>query len=458
MAKAKVGERLLAATSIFTAALLYSEIFLAGTNSLILSFVPSVSALTAPSLGVPVFVTMFSLELYRLQRFLPLLALLPFQLLLILKNIHSWVSSTLLLLVVPLAITHPSSIGVILGILYYLAWKEKPREAFFTGLSFIANLFAFSLLLSISEEIRAPLLILPGGLQASENEVTNAVLFYSTLFNALVHDSRFIAEIIVLLSSLTATSLVGERTFASLITPQVTLLAITPIIGSPSLADAWGIASSMGTSAMLYFAESSQIALHSRIIALVRGFTERRRVAEEDKLKIAFADLESLGETAQFLCRTLPPGRKIVILGLSYEEEKAFTEYFLDGLKCSADVILFHRIGLEGLLKLPPQTTVVLYLRFLDEKTSLTLLSKLTGYDPETVEKLVQPYKEKLTRVSRVALYFAAQEINKRIKQGLSARRAFNSVLSRVKTDLSEEFIRVLEQVSARYEVIGFAS
>ncbi len=453
---AKIRDRLLAATGTFVVSAMYSKLFLNNTGSLMLYTVPTVSALVMPSLSVPAFVLVFFLELYRLEELFLFLALLPFLLFTVLKNVHSWVSSLVLLMLTPLIVIYPQTTGVVLGMLYYLAFKEKPREAVFTGVSLVVILFAISFLFLREHQTRIPLLLLPGGFQATGNEISRAALFYSTFANRLLSDTRLLAEAIVLVSSLAAVSLFEEKNIISLVIPQIVLLSTTPIIGGLVPSDIIGLSLSVGASSLFYIVERASVSLYPRALALGNLLKKRGREKIRSDDSLLFADVVTTVKELKLLCGTLPPGRKIVILGLSGDEEKLFVKYALGGRRCAADVVFFHEIGLEKFLSLPSSETIVVYIRIPDEKTVLTMLSKLTGFDAETIRELVQPYLEKLKRVSRVTLYNLSKEIDELIKQGVSARKAFDSVMSRVEPELNEEFIQTLERIYATYEIVGF--
>ncbi|QOJ78366.1 hypothetical protein IG193_06305 [Infirmifilum lucidum] len=454
---AKIRDRLLATTSTFVVSVMYSELFLNNASSLMLYIVPAVSALVVPSLGAPIFVLIFFLELYRLEELFLLLALLPFLLFILLKNVHSWASSLVLLVLTPLIVIYPQVTGVVLGMLYYLAFKEKPREAVFTGVSLVANLFVISFLLLKEYETRIPLLLLPGGFQATGNEISRAALFYSTFANRLFSDTKLLAEAIVLVSSLAAVSLFEGKNMFSLIAPQTVLLSTTPLIGGLMPSDVVGLVLSVGTSSLFHVAEQASVSLYPRVLALRNLLKKRGREEIRSDYSVLFTDVATTARELKLLCETLPPGRKIVILGLSEDEEKLFVKHVLGGKKCAASVVFFHELGLEKLLSLPPNETIVVYIRILDEKTALSMLSKLTGFDAETIRELVQPYLEKLKRISRVTLYNLSKEIDELIKQGVSARKAFDSVMSRVEPELNEEFIQTLEKIYVTYEIVGFA-
>lgn len=458
MAAANLERRLLAAAGALVATVEYTSVFSTPTGGAATLIVPAVTALIHPPTGVAALVLTFLVQLYYSGKLFLLLALLPFLLLYVAKSVHSWEAALALLLITPAVVAFPELTGIMLGFLFYLSSKEKPRESVFTALCFVTNMMVTALLTVNATVYEAPLLTLPGGFGNEGGEqVSRAVLFYATLANRLATDSKLLVELTLLAISVATPSLVSEATLAPMVLPQLLLLLNPLLSGTLREKDIVAVFSSVTTSLALLGAEKTAPRVFSSFRAII-SIPYRRKKAEvvKEDLGVVFSDLSDLASELRMLCEALPLERNIVVLGVSADEEREFAKYALKDTKCRCKLYFFHDLGMEGLEKLRPSTTIVIYVRIPEWRFSRRVISRLTGFDEETVERVTATHRDVLLRISRTALYRLVKIVEEEIERGRATREAFAKALSIIEPELSEEFVRVLEEIQSRYEVIGF--
>ncbi|MEZ0346532.1 MAG: hypothetical protein ABWK01_08290 [Infirmifilum sp.] len=185
-------------------------------------------------------------------------------------------------------------------------------------------------------------------------------------------------------------------------------------------------------------------------------YKRRERRTKYDP-SLIFWDLEPIVEAFRRLCEEPSPRKYLVVTGTSIEEEKLFTDYAIKDMNCKQKILFFHELGASGLRSLPRSETIIIYIRIPDKPFVLKLFSQVTGFDLETTEKLAAPYQTLLSRFSRTTLLNLALEVDAKIKEGYSARKAYTSVITTRNPEVSEDFIRILEEIYMEFEVIGFA-
>ncbi|MGC9147540.1 MAG: hypothetical protein ACP5GL_07010 [Infirmifilum sp.] len=456
---AAIKQRLLALSSVAVTIFAYANFFPSIMGESYLWVIPLLASVVNPASALPAFLLVFFLELYRSSKLFLLLAVLPFMLLYLVKNVHDWRSALALLMFPPIVILFPWSMGVVLGLLYYLSSKEKVHESFFSAAIFLINLTVMSLLFVRSSIFWSPPLVFPGGFpRSSRGEIVDAVSFYSSLVNLFWSNIVFLVEFFVFVLSMIVSSLSEEPRLIKIVMPQL-LLILIPILANVSITqrDLLAILASLSTTTSAYYLDRISFKIPSLFFKLKRGFLRENRSRRElDDLQIIFSDLNEIISQIILLCNESNPNKKIVILGLTYDEEESFLRYLMLGRKCKAKILLYHRLGLDGLRSLNPSDTLIVYIRVIDIASALAILSKITGFDIETLEKLSLPYRKILTRLSRTTLLRLGRTIDEKIRQGASARKAFDSTFRRAVPELNEDHIKTLEQVFMDFEVIGF--
>lgn len=452
--------RLLALLSVIVSFLVYSILFPKIAMEPYLLLIPILSSIFYPSLALPTFLMVFYVALYRGGDVFVLLSILPFTLFYMVKNIHDWISAFVLFILPPIVILFPDFVGVTLGLIFYLTAKEKIHESFFTAIIFSSMLAVLSLLFIDSPSFHIPLLVLPGGLgRGGRSQISDAATFYWNLFALFASDPNLFVEFFILILALVAPSIADEKRLVTLILPQFLLLLIPLTInGSLASSDIFALAASIGTTLSLYSLEKTSFRITSVLLSLKNTFSRKnKRKQEYIDLGIIYWDLSDVVDNLRQLCTDLPRSKNIVIMGVTGEEERRFVEYALRGGSCNARIIFYHDIGADGLKSLSPDNTIVVYIRIPEKRTVVRILSRTTGFDEETTEKLALPYLYTLMNLSRVTLLRLGLKINEKIKEGASTRRAYDTTLRSFQPELSEEFVRTLEQVYMEYRVIGFA-
>jgi hypothetical protein len=447
-----VLRNVLASISIYIATYLF--LLVVGEVGSPFSLIPPVASLGSPSLGVAFAALMPVLVSYLSGRYAYALIFLPLSLLIIFKNVQSWRSATLVLLSSLLTALAPGVLPIVLGIALSQASEEDYREALSSGVVFSLALFILSGVRFENSSI-VYFLRLPGGVYSSVSlnaPISAASLFYLELFKGMMSNPFLLGSFLGIVSGFIVTSVSSKPgRMRSILLGGIVMFA-------PSLGYSFNFQDSLiGLGLML---SSGLIVSSLGKVSFPRIKLHRRRGREEGvppkiDLDFVFRDIrEAISRAGEVgVCTGIAHA---VVVGFCGEDEEYVAGVLRDALRRGVQIHMLHREGKEGIVSLPTDKTIVVYIPPLSWEEFRDTLTFLTGFPGEVFEGLDLRDKMRVPRMCRAQIAAVATTMLELIERGYSARRAFESAISSQEPRVGEDFFHLLEYLASQFRVLGF--